>query len=75
MSPTRPSDDTVKKLRGYQRAEVPHYWLLDLRDQTLTVLRFSAEGYVVALKAERGELVRAEPFESLEVSVADLFGG
>jgi len=74
VSPSRPSDDTVKKLRGYQRAAMPHYWLLDLRDRTLTVLRLSADGYVVALKAEHTERVRAEPFDGIEVSVAELFG-
>lgn len=74
VSPSRPSHDTVRKLRGYQRAGVPQYWLLDLRDGTLTVLRLSAEGYVVALKAEREETVRAEPFDAIELSVGRLFG-
>ncbi len=74
VSPKHASNDTVKKVRAYHRAEIPHYWLLDLRDSTLTVLRWSTEGYVVALKAERHERVRAEPFEVIEVSVASLFG-
>lgn len=74
VSPQRASDDTVKKVRAYQKAEIPHYWLLDLRDGTLTVLRWSAAGYVVALKAERHERVRAEPFEAQELLVATLFG-
>jgi Uma2 family endonuclease len=75
VSPSRPSDDTVKKLRGYQRAGVPHYWLLDLRDETLTVLRLSSAGYVVVLKAERDELVEPEPFAAMAMRVGDLFGG
>ena len=74
VSPKRASDDTVKKVRAYQRAAIPHYWLLDLRDGTLTVLRWSAEGYVVVLKAERHERVRAEPFDATELSVSALFG-
>ncbi len=74
VSLSRPSDDTVKKLRGYQGAGVPHYWLLDLRDGTLTVLRHSSDGYVVALRAESSERVRAEPFEEIEIRVGSLFG-
>jgi Uma2 family endonuclease len=75
VSPHRPNHDTVKKVRAYQQAGIPHYWLLDLRDGTLTVLRHSLEGYVVALKAERGEKVRAEPFDAIELAVVDLLGG
>jgi Uma2 family endonuclease len=74
VSPARASQDTVKKVRACQKAGIPHYWLLDLRDGTLSVLRWSPEGYVVVLKAERHERVRAEPFEALELLVASLFG-
>lgn len=75
VSPSRPNRDTVTKVRAYQRAGIPHYWLLDLRDGTLTVLRHSPVGYVVATKAERGETVRAEPFEAIELAVTELLGG
>lgn len=74
VSPNRASDDTVKKVRAYQRAGIPHYWLLDLRDGTLTVLEWSEAGYVVVLKAERHERVRARPFEAIELEVGGLFG-
>jgi Uma2 family endonuclease len=74
VSPTRPREDTVRKLRGYHQAEAPHYWLLDLRDGTLTVLRHSSEGYVVVLRAESTEIVRAEPFHAIEIRVGALFG-
>jgi Uma2 family endonuclease len=75
VSCEQPNRDTVTKVRAYHRIGIPHYWLLDLRDGTLTVLRHSAEGYVVALKAERGEKVRAEPFDAIELAVVDLLGG
>ena len=74
MSPSRPTDDTVKKLRLYHRVAIPHYWLVDPRDATLTVMRWSAAGYVTLLRAERGEVVRAEPFEAIELAVGTLFG-
>ena len=74
ISPERAKDDTVKKLRLYHRVAVPHYWLVDNRDETLTVMRWSEAGYVTVLRAERGEVVRAEPFEAIELAVGTLFG-
>jgi len=66
--------DTVTKLRRYHQAVVPHYWILDQQDRTLTVHRHMAEGYLVALRATAGERVRAEPFDAIELHVAVLLG-
>lgn len=66
--------DTVKKLRLYHQAQLPYYWLVDPRDSTLTVMRYSADGFVTLLRAERHEVVRAEPFEAIEIPVGTLFG-
>lgn len=66
--------DTVKKLRRYHQAAVPHYWLLDQLDRTLTVHRHADAGYVIALRAEAHERVRAEPFDAIEVKVGELLG-
>ena len=74
ISPQRASDDTVKKLRLYHQAKVPYYWLVDTRDETLTVLRWSEPGYVTLLAAERRDVVRPEPFEAIELAVGTLFG-
>ena len=74
VSPSNANDDTVKKLRLYHRVAVPHYWLVDPRDSTVTVMRWSADGYVTVMRAERGEVVRAEPFEAVELVVGTLFG-
>jgi len=74
ISASNATDDTVKKLRLFQRLAIPHYWLVDPRDATLTVMRWSAEGYVTLVRAERGEIVRAEPFEAIEIAVGVLFG-
>lgn len=66
--------DTVKKLRLYHQAALPYYWLVDPRDSTLTVMRYSPDGYVTLLRAERHEVVRAEPFDAVEIPVGTLFG-
>lgn len=74
VSPSNANHDTVKKLRLYHRVGLPHYWLVDTRDETLTVLRHTAEGYLTILRAERGDTVRAEPFDAIELHVGTLFG-
>lgn len=74
VSPRNANNDTVKKLRLYHRATVPHYWLVDPRDATLTVMRWSEAGYITVLRAERGETVRPEPFDAIELPVGTLFG-
>lgn len=74
VSPGNASNDTVKKMRLYHRVAIPHYWLVDTREATLTVLRWSESGFVTVLTGERGELVRAEPFSAIELAVDTLFG-
>jgi Uma2 family endonuclease len=71
---TNKSNDLVRKKRVYHRHAVPHYWILDPERATLTVYRWSRDGYVEILAAERGERVRAEPFEAVEMSVGVLLG-
>jgi Uma2 family endonuclease len=74
ISASNAKDDTVKKLRLYHRVSVRHYWIVDPRDATLTVMRWSQDGYITLMRAERGEVVRAEPFEAIEIDVGTLFG-
>jgi Uma2 family endonuclease len=73
ISPTNAGNDLIKKKRIYHRHGVPHYWIVDPRDESLTVLRWTPDGYVEVLVAERGERVRAEPFVAVEWLVGDLF--
>lgn len=74
VSESNATTDTVKKLRRYHEAGVPHYWLADPKVKTLTVYRHQAEGYLAVLVAEAGETVRAEPFHAIELRVGLLFG-
>ncbi len=61
--------------RRYHQAGVPHYWIIDQVDRTLTVHRHATDGYLVALRCEEHERVRAEPFDAIELDVAVLLGG
>ena len=67
-------DGRQHQLRLHHGAGVPHYWLVDPRDSTLTVLRWNEDGYVTRVRAERDEIVRPEPFEAVELRVGVLFG-
>jgi Uma2 family endonuclease len=74
VSASDATHDTVRKLRLYHRVGVPHYWIVDPRDATLTVMRWSSDGYVTVLRAESDEVVRAEPFDAIELALGTLFG-
>lgn len=74
VSPGNAKDDTVRKLRLYHAASIAHYWLADPRDATLTVMRWSPDGYVTLLRAERHEWVQPEPFQAISLFVGALFG-
>lgn len=74
LSPSNADENTVKKLRVYQRTGVAHYWVVDPVAGTLSVYRWSDQGYVVVLVARRGERLRAEPFAEIELSLGALLG-
>lgn len=66
--------DLVKKQRTLHQHGVPHYWLVDPENQTLMVLRHAEGGHLNVQSAGVGDVVRAEPFDSVEIDVAELFG-
>jgi Uma2 family endonuclease len=66
--------DLITKKRVYHRHQVPHYWVVDPKDQTLVVYRWAEAAYLEILIAERGERVNPEPFEALPLQVGVLFG-
>lgn len=73
LSRSNASRDLWEKLRLYHQAAVPHYWVLDPDRHTLRVHRFAEPGYRVVLDVGRDAVVRAEPFELIELIVAELF--
>jgi Uma2 family endonuclease len=74
LSPSNPGTDRVKKLNSYHHFEIPHYWIVDPMEESLSVLRWMAEGYLLVLAAGRDANVRAEPFEQVELPLSVLFG-
>lgn len=67
-------NDVVTRFRAFQRNGAPHYWLVDPEREVLTVNRWTEQGYRVALQADRSQVVRAEPFDAVDLRVGLLFG-
>jgi Uma2 family endonuclease len=74
LSETNSSSDRVRKLNRYHAHGVPHYWLVDPLEETLSVFRWSDAGYLLVLAATAEQRVHAEPFDALELAVGELFG-
>lgn len=53
---------------------MPHYWIVDPEHRTLTVMRWTADGYLTVLTGETTQPVRAEPFEAIELDLGVVFG-
>jgi Uma2 family endonuclease len=74
LSPSNARIDLGPKLVTYHRAGVGHYWVIDPEHRTLTVYRATSEGYLVAVVGGLEDILRAPPFEAVEINVARLFG-
>lgn len=74
LSPSTARFDVVQKQRSLHAHGVPHYWLVNPEHQTLAVLRHGADAYVNVTNAGIGDVVRAEPFDAIELDIAELFG-
>lgn len=74
LSKSTAARDLGPKMRTYHAHRVGHFWVVDREHETLTVHRHSEAGYVVVLVAGTADIVRAEPFEAIELRVGRLFG-
>jgi hypothetical protein len=61
-------------MQTLRECEVAH-WVVDPEHETLTLYRWTRDGYVVALAAGRADRhVRAEPLEAVAIDVGLFFG-
>jgi Uma2 family endonuclease len=73
LSPSTETLDRARKMGSYAREGVKHLWLVDPRPRMLEVYRLE-EGRWSRLGAYLGDaLVRAEPFEALELNLGLLW--
>ena len=74
LSPKHENRDRIDKWNVLFRAQVPHYWIVNPEERLLEVHRWTPRGYEFALKATTGDVIRAEPFDAVELRAAVLFG-
>ena len=65
--------DRAGKLRIYARERVAHVWLVDPILRTLEVLRLDARGWVTLGVHRDDAVVRAEPFEAMDLPLSELW--
>lgn len=73
LSPSTESIDRAEKLPLYARERVGHVWLLDPSVRTLEVLRFDGDSYRVVRVWRDDAVVRAEPFDAIELPLSALW--
>ena len=73
LSPSTERIDRGRKLRIYAEAGVAHAWLVKPTDRTLEVLRLRDGAWTIVGVWEDAALVRAEPFEAVELELGRLW--
>jgi hypothetical protein len=67
-------EHAAQRMELVQRSGVPFYWVLDVERGILTSHRLVGQSYAPAIQAYRWQIVRAEPFDAIEIRVGALFG-
>lgn len=73
LSPATARIDRLKKLAIYAHEGVAHAWLVDPSLETLEVFRRQGEAWLLVLTAGGDDVVRAEPFDAIELSLTGLW--
>ena len=73
LSPSTAGLDRSQKVPVYTREGVRHVWLIDPIAKTLEILRLEGEHDVVVAAYCDDATVRAEPFDAIELALADLW--
>ena len=73
LSPSTAGIDRSEKLPIYARELVTHVWLVDPLAQTLEVLRLDGDAYRIVATWCGDAIVRAEPFEALELELGAMW--
>lgn len=75
QSPGTARTDRVRKVPAYATADVAHLWLVDPRERTLEVFRLEGGRWILVATHGGEEIVRAEPFEAIELPLERVWGG
>lgn len=73
LSESTEKNDRIRKLPIYLREGVRHVWLVSPANQTLEVFRRTDAGWLLVAQHEGAQVIRAEPFQAAELSLAPLW--
>ena len=74
LSPSTVRIDRTRKMPIYARHEVSFAWLVDPVAQTVEVLKLVDEKWRVEATFSGSEMMRAEPFDAIEIDLASIWG-
>jgi len=73
FSPGSVRIDRIRKMRIYARYAVPHVWLIDPAVKTIEVFRLESGKWLLLDTFAEDDKIRAEPFEEIEIELADFW--
>jgi len=73
VSPDNPERDIVEKRADYAEAGIPEYWIINLLDETISVLIIEGNAYVERSIFRRGETATSQLLVGFSVSVDEVF--
>ena len=73
VSPDRPARDLVEKRVDYAEAGIPEYWIVDPRDETVTILELADGTFAEYGVFTRGDIGESLSFDGLLLDVDALF--
>ena len=73
VSPDDPDRDLVEKRADYAEAGIPEYWIVDPRDETITVLTLDGEAYVEVGAYARGDKAASPLLDGFTADVSAVF--
>ena len=73
VGPDAPERDRVDKRADYAEAGIPEYWIVDPRDETITVLALQGEAYAEHGVHARGDAAASALLEGFAADVSAVF--
>ena len=73
VSPDDPDRDLIEKRADYAEAGIPEYWIVDPRDQTITVLTLDRDKYVEQGVYSAGESAASSLLDGFAADVTAVF--
>jgi Uma2 family endonuclease len=70
----KPALDRIVKHSKYERAGIPHYWIVDSAERSLTALKLDGTKYRVVTRCAEEAVFEPELFPGLAILLADLWG-